>query len=272
MAKRTVTKLCERCHRPFEVPCARKDTARYCSKKCPAAVNHRAASPDTIFKCTECGVPVRAANFPRSRTGRRARRCGACAGREPDAYKAAMRRHYEANKETVKERSRAWAKANEAKNKARQQQWRTANPERVRASRVAAQERDPEWAAKERARGKIYRQTHKEQLRATGHRARARRMQAEGSWTKTEWDALCAFYGNRCLGCLKTGVRLHVDHVVPLRKGGTNYIWNLQPLCHSCNSRKHVSTIDFRDPSTRGKAEQIFRRRNMRKTLEPISI
>jgi len=44
-----------------------------------------------------------------------------------------------------------------------------------------------------------------------------------------------------CRECLKQG-RLtpatEVDHIVPLASGGTNDLENLQPLCHSCHSRK----------------------------------
>lgn len=76
------------------------------------------------------------------------------------------------------------------------------------------------------------------------HRMRA----AEGNFTPAEWAALCEKYGNRCLCCGATGIILTVDHVIPLSKGGTNWPSNLQPLCKSCNSRKHARTIDYRPP------------------------
>ncbi|NBW09689.1 MAG: HNH endonuclease [Caulobacteraceae bacterium] len=32
-----------------------------------------------------------------------------------------------------------------------------------------------------------------------------------------------------------------VDHIVPLSRGGTDARENLQPLCHSCHSKKTAS-------------------------------
>jgi len=43
-----------------------------------------------------------------------------------------------------------------------------------------------------------------------------------------------------------TGVALEADQVVPLTRGGTDDIGNIQPLCGSCNRKKFVSIVDYR--------------------------
>jgi hypothetical protein len=68
----------------------------------------------------------------------------------------------------------------------------------------------------------------------------------EGSHTTQEWEELKAFYDNRCLGCGSTESVLTRDHVVPITKGGSDYIHNIQPLCTPCNSSKRQKTIDYR--------------------------
>lgn len=80
---------------------------------------------------------------------------------------------------------------------------------------------------------------------ASVHRARARKAGVSGSFTIEEWEALCELYGNKCLRC-GSSERITVDHVVSLRKGGSNDISNLQPLCWKCNNWKRSRTIDYR--------------------------
>lgn len=75
---------------------------------------------------------------------------------------------------------------------------------------------------------------------------RASSVTAEGAFTDEQFAALCEQYDNRCLCCGEIK-KLTVDHIVPLSKGGSNDIDNIQPLCQSCNSKKHTETIDYRD-------------------------
>ncbi len=80
---------------------------------------------------------------------------------------------------------------------------------------------------------------------AAHHRRRSLKMNAPGNYTATEWQALCSWFGDKCLKC--GNAEITIDHVIPLIKGGSNAIDNLQPLCMSCNSSKRDKIADYRD-------------------------
>lgn len=61
----------------------------------------------------------------------------------------------------------------------------------------------------------------------------------------TEWKELCELYDHRCLACRKR-LPLTADHIVPLSKGGSNHISNIQPLCNRCNTRKGAKIINYK--------------------------
>lgn len=70
---------------------------------------------------------------------------------------------------------------------------------------------------------------------------------AKGNFTFEEWELLKRQYGYRCPACNKKEpvIKLTYDHIIPLIKGGSNYIENIQPLCKSCNCKKHTKIIKY---------------------------
>lgn len=66
-----------------------------------------------------------------------------------------------------------------------------------------------------------------------------------GSFTKEDRKNLFEMYDNQCLSCGATE-GLVADHIIPVLEGGSNDISNRQPLCFSCNAKKHTKKIDYR--------------------------
>lgn len=67
------------------------------------------------------------------------------------------------------------------------------------------------------------------------------------SHTYGEWELLKKQYGNTCPCCHKSEpeIKLTEDHIIPLSKGGSDLIENIQPLCSHCNKVKNVKIIKY---------------------------
>lgn len=74
-----------------------------------------------------------------------------------------------------------------------------------------------------------------------------RKRGAIGAHTAEQWEMLRAQYNFMCLSCMRfePEIKLTEDHILPLSKDGSNHIFNIQPLCKSCNSIKGTNIIDF---------------------------
>lgn len=99
--------------------------------------------------------------------------------------------------------------------------------------------RSTEWAENNVEKVKQFKANNRRKRRAAKHASC-------GSFTAKEFEELCESYGNKCLRCGSTGVVLEADHVVPLTRGGSDDISNIQPLCGACNRSKFVDIVDYR--------------------------
>jgi hypothetical protein len=156
--------------------------------------------------------------------------------------------------------------------------WKQENPELVRKERLARQkeavrklkEKDPERFRLQQAEArkrfiekhgpgyykkaaKKWKQNNREtwlnsvRKRDAIRRARKGGHTPETHHTEDQWQQLLEACGNRCACCDRHQgeAPLTRDHVVPLVKGGSDAITNIQPLCRSCNSMKMTSTDRF---------------------------
>lgn len=70
---------------------------------------------------------------------------------------------------------------------------------------------------------------------------------------------LMRFWGNACAYCGEADVTLHIDHIIPFARGGTNDITNLTLACRGCNSKKRMQTAaEFGFPHVQERATKIL--------------
>jgi len=87
-------------------------------------------------------------------------------------------------------------------------------------------------------KNRVNKRSNRARYRVYEHNRRALLNAAPGKFTKEEFEELCSKYDHHCLRC-GLRERLVPDHVIPLSKGGTNFISNIQPLCSKCNAIKN---------------------------------
>lgn len=131
-------------------------------------------------------------------------------GKNGEAMRATMAAYRQRNLESVRAMRRAWSRA---------------NPDRKRAL-------DVRWQAANRHKVRLYK-------RASQARRRQAVLASPSHHTAADVQRLIRLQRNRCACCgksLKSG--FHIDHRMPLKRGGSNSRENIELLCPRCNGRK----------------------------------
>lgn len=222
--------------RGTEIPDTKKCSACQCIKP-SSEFNKNATNPDGLQQhCRECRLVYAAMNR--------------------DQRQEYARNYYALNADTIREKVKKYEQINAEKVRIRQRkaylrrkvrpEWQERQREYYQKKREAL---DPiEWRIHQKIERKRRYTSNPAKHIAYVHKYRALLDNAEGCYSSDEWQAMCDWFGNCCLAC-GVDTTLTVDHVVPLSKGGTNWIWNLQPLCRPCNSAKNNRhQTDYRNP------------------------
>ena len=127
--------------------------------------------------------------------------------------------HRQKNPERARKNGREWYHAN------REQalKWHHANKEKRRVN-------FKRWCAQNPAK-----------VNAREKQRRARQCQAKGKISAEQLQARVEFYGNRCAYC--GGPYEHLDHVIPLARGGVHLPANIRPACEKCNLSKGAKLL-----------------------------
>jgi hypothetical protein len=190
-------------------------------------------------QCKECrkAYTVRNADVARARTRR-------WRADNPEKYQAQKDRQLRRYQEQHPGCYRIYNKrpSGTGRDLARLAHWNEQNKDKINTWRRV---RYPQMRDKQRARKRAWEKANPEKNASQTRRYQARKRGARGTHTYTEWVTLCQRYDSRCV-CCGEQKPLTEDHVIPISRGGSDDIDNIQPLCVVCNSRKGTLSTDYR--------------------------
>jgi 5-methylcytosine-specific restriction endonuclease McrA len=161
--------------------------------------------------------------------------CVACVSATATVWRAENRKRFDAV-------ARDWQKTRREYVAAKQNEWRLANLERRRLTNKAWRQDNSE---RQKALKKAWLAANALRTRCYTENRRARKQANGGSHTPEQIKELHAKQRHRCAGC-RVSIRNHyeVDHIIPVSRGGTNDISNIQLLCMPCNRSKHTKSAE----------------------------
>lgn len=143
---------------------------------------------------------------------------------------------YSINKDDQLAKAKVWRLENKERKSLIDKNWQQANKDKVNAKGKRWRTRHPEKAAQV---GKNYRIANPEVGRLKSSKRRAKKA-ANGVFVIKQSEAQ-KLLSKPCFYC--GGKSEHLDHVIPIAKGGRHSIGNLVQSCQACNLSKNAKTI-----------------------------
>lgn len=194
----------------------------------------------------------------------KARHCETIAkwkARNIEHYRAQRRKYRSENPEKFSEPNKIYRRKNREKINATRSEWNAANPDKIKAMAKRSWKKnghkylatahkkywsDPD-ASRQYMRENYF--LHLEKNRIMGRIYANNRRVALEKGPKMAPDTvyrLMAEQSGRCACCPADlmAVKFHIDHIIPVCKGGLNDPENLQLLCQPCNQSKHAKDMD----------------------------
>lgn len=225
-----------------------------CKEWKPATINYfsrRSSQKDGLnYSCKECNRK-NALQWAEENRERKRQKDREYYRSSQERHKENSRRWRKLNPERKRENDQKWRDINREKERRRHQEYARLNPEAIRASsrkkylihkeRITQYNR--QWRVSNRDKAAFYsrkyRATNPDKVRANTMLRRTRKLNAPGHHTEKDIGHQYKSQKGRCYYCkCKVGKTYHVDHVVPLSRGGSNGPENIVIACPTCNQQK----------------------------------
>lgn len=132
-----------------------------------------------------------------------------------------------------------WAKSNPDKAKAGGVRWAKENPEAHKAKTAEWRRLNPDHKTRSNANSTRWQKDNPERCRASSSKRRAFKLAYRGPhYTPSDVASLLVDQHGLCAYCGGSLEAYHVDHIVPLSRGGGNGADNICLACPTCNMSK----------------------------------